>query len=217
MDGVHDMGGMHGFGKVPFEKNEATFHHEWERKVWGLCQGATYPDFANLDQGRHSLELIPPHLYLSFSYFERWLYGLMTTLLAGGLVTLDEIQSGRAAPGSPRRDDASGPESVDPYEHSDYRREIEAAPLFTVGDRVRTGNPHPAGHIRLPRYARAKLGQVHLHHGAHVLPDSNAQNRGESPTHLYTVVFAARELWGPDAGAKDKVFLDIWECHLAPA
>ncbi|MDX1402280.1 MAG: nitrile hydratase subunit beta, partial [Kiloniellales bacterium] len=74
MDGVHDMGGMHGFGPVPYEKNQKTFHEDWEKRAWGLCQGATYPDWANLDAGRHDLEVMPPHLYLSYSYFERWIY-----------------------------------------------------------------------------------------------------------------------------------------------
>jgi nitrile hydratase len=119
MDGVHDMGGMHGFGKVPYEKDEPTFHHEWERRVWGLCQGSTYPDCANLDYGRHSIELMPPDLYLSYSYFERWLYSLTTTLLSGELVTLEEVQDGKAAPGSAPRTDAAGPETVDPYAHDE--------------------------------------------------------------------------------------------------
>ncbi len=214
MDGVHDMGGMHGFGKVPYKKNEPTFHHEWERRAWGLCQGSTYPDCANLDYGRHSLELMPPDLYLSYSYFERWLYGLTTTLLSGGLITLEEVQNGKATPGFAPRTDAAGPETVDPYTHAEYRREIDAGPLFKVGNRVRTGNPHPPGHTRLPRYARDKVGHIHLHHGAHVLPDTNAHNKGESPMHLYTVALSARDLWGPDASVKDKVFLDVWECHL---
>ena len=30
MDGVHDMGGMHGFGTVEPEQNEPVFHAEWE-------------------------------------------------------------------------------------------------------------------------------------------------------------------------------------------
>ena len=30
MDGVHDMGGMDGFGKVEVEKNEPVFHASWE-------------------------------------------------------------------------------------------------------------------------------------------------------------------------------------------
>lgn len=217
MDGIHDMGGMHGFGPIPYEKNEPTFHHDWERRVWGVCQASTYPDWANLDNGRHSLELMPPRLYVSYSYFERWLYGLTTTLLTGGLVTLDEVKNAKAASGSIRRTDAAGPETVDPYAHEEYRREIESPRRFAVGDPVRTGNPHPAGHTRLPRYARDKLGQVHLHHGAHVLPDSHAHGKGECPTHLYTVAFPARELWGLEANARDKGFLDVWECHLDPA
>lgn len=214
MDGVHDMGGMHGFGCIPYATDEPAFHHAWERRVWGLCQAASYPDWANLDNGRHALELMPPDLYLSYSYFERWLYGLTTTLLAGELVTLDEVKNGRSAPGSALRIDAAGPGTVDPYAQEEYRREVDAPPRFEVGDPVRTRNPHPAGHTRLPRYARDKLGQIHLHHGAHVLPDANAHGHGECPTHLYTVAFSARELWGPDAGANDKVFLDVWECHL---
>ena len=97
------MGGMHGFGCIPYATDEPAFHHAWERRVWGLCQAASYPDWANLDNGRHALELMPPDLYLSYSYFERWLYGLTTTLLAGELVTLDEVKNGRSAPGSALR------------------------------------------------------------------------------------------------------------------
>ncbi len=216
MNGVHDMGGMHGFGRIPYQENDAAFHHHWERRVWGLCQGATYPEWANLDQGRFALERMPPALYLSYGYFERWLYGLTLTLLEGALVTLDEVERGEARAGSEPRDDAAGPEIADPYAHSSYRREVEARPRFAVGERVRTANLHPPGHTRLPRYARDKAGHVHRHHGAQVLPDANAHGRGESPTHLYTVAFPARALWGPGASGKDRVFLNVWECHLHP-
>ena len=30
MDGVHDLGGMHGFGPVPIEVDEPLFHEPWE-------------------------------------------------------------------------------------------------------------------------------------------------------------------------------------------
>jgi nitrile hydratase subunit beta len=33
MNGVHDMGGSHGFGQVVREAHEPTFHAEWERRV----------------------------------------------------------------------------------------------------------------------------------------------------------------------------------------
>ena len=218
MDGVHDMGGMHGFGKVLYRKDEPTFHHQWERRIFGLCQGATYPAFANLDQDRHCLELMPPDLYLSFSYFERWLYGLTTTLIAGGLVTLDEVEDGKAAPGSAARSDAAGPETVDPYAHEEYRREIDAAPRFRIGDHVRTGNPHPPGHTRLPRYARDKPGADSLAPRRPTsCPTATPTAKARRPCTSTRSAFSARDLWGPEAPAKDKVLLDIWECHLDPA
>eukprot|EP01024_Parvocaulis_polyphysoides_P043715 TRINITY_DN40102_c2_g1_i1.p3 TRINITY_DN40102_c2_g1~~TRINITY_DN40102_c2_g1_i1.p3 ORF type:complete len:102 (+),score=20.73 TRINITY_DN40102_c2_g1_i1:12-317(+) len=71
MDGVHDMGGMHGFGPVPYEAGEPVFHHEWERRMWGLMFATTPPEGTNLDVIRHGLERIPPDLYLRFSQNKR--------------------------------------------------------------------------------------------------------------------------------------------------
>jgi nitrile hydratase len=53
-------------------------------------------------------------------------------------------------------------------------------------------------------------------HGVHVLPDSNAHGRGESPQWLYTVRFTATELWGEDADAGVTSSIDAWECYLEP-
>jgi hypothetical protein len=82
---------------------------------------------------------------------------------------------------------------------------------------VRTRNIHPRGHTRLPRYARGKLGQIERCHGAHVFPDTNAHGLGEQPQPLYTVRFAARELWGDAAEGRQSVSLDLWESYLEPA
>ena len=38
MDGVHDMGGMDGFGKVEPEPNEPVFHHRWEGRVLAMSR-----------------------------------------------------------------------------------------------------------------------------------------------------------------------------------
>ena len=56
-----------------------------------------------------------------------------------------------------------------------------------------------------------------LHHGAHVFPDSNAHFSGESPQHLYTVSFAAGDLWQHAESPHDEVRLDLWEDYLEPA
>jgi nitrile hydratase len=90
-------------------------------------------------------------------------------------------------------------------------------PRFAIGQRVRARNAQPEGHTRLPRYARGKIGTILRHHGGHVLPDAGAHGKGDAPQHLYTVSFAARELWGEAANARDSVNLDLWESYLEPA
>jgi nitrile hydratase len=82
---------------------------------------------------------------------------------------------------------------------------------------VRARNLNPTGHTRLPRYARGKVGVVERDHGTHVFPDTNAHGLGESPQHLYSVRFSARELWGDRSGPDDAVYLDLWDDHLEPA
>ena len=180
------------------------------RKRW------TPPADTNLDSIRHNLEKMPAHLYLEYRYYERWLYHLTTAQVMGGHITVDEVAAGRAAAGNEPRTDAAGPETVDPHAVEEYKRTVAHAPRHALGDPVVTKNDHPSGHTRLPRYARGRQGTVRLHHGAHILPDSNAHGRGESPTHLYTVAFAAPELWGEDGDPNDTILLDIWECHLEP-
>ncbi len=217
MDGIHDMGGMHGFGPVPYAENDPPWHNDWERRVFGMALGASLPAWMNLDYSRHSLERIPPDVYLSSSYYERWLYGQIMRQVEAGQVTMKEFAAGRADQPLQPRSDAVPPEAVDPYRYAPFRQDIDASPRFAVGDQVLTGNPQTKGHTRLPRYARNKSGVIHLHHGAHVLPDTNAHGGGESPTHLYTVEFRARELWGPDASPVDHMYVDVWECHLESA
>jgi hypothetical protein len=73
---------------------------------------------------------------------------------------------------------------------------------------------NPVGHTRLPRYARAKKGSVVRCHGIFVFPDTNAHFLGEQPQHLYSVRFAARELWGDDASPRDSVYIDMWDSYL---
>ena len=71
-----------------------------------------------------------------------------------------------------------------------------------------------SGHTRLPRYLRDCVGEIVLHHGAHVLPDASATLTGEAPEHLYGVMFSAREVWGEDADPKQSIVADLWESYL---
>ena len=104
MNGVHDMGGMHGMGPIRRESREPTFHERWEGRVYALSRVLrTRGGLWNLDAFRHGIELLPPAEYLRMSYYEKWLTWMVTTVVAAGDVTQSEIESGSAAPGSPRK------------------------------------------------------------------------------------------------------------------
>ena len=177
------------------------------------------PTRGNIDVGRHRREKIPGPVYLRMTYYEKWLEGLCGLLLEQGLVTAEELRSGQADPAvakaEPRLTAAATPGAM--RRAGSYVRETKTTAVFEVGVAVRARNLHPTGHTRLPRYVRGRLGVVVAQHGAHVFPDSNAHGKGEDPHHLYTVSFAAQELWGPDARAGDSVRLDLWEPYLERA
>lgn len=216
MNGVHDMGGMHGMGPVAPEADEPVFHHEWEGRVHAINLAS--PTRGNIDAGRHRIELLPPPDYLRMSYYEKWLARVEQLLLTGGFVTEAELASGRADPNAPKSTPVRPASTVSAAMTAPYSYVRDAGPaVFAVGERVRARNLHPVGHTRLPRYVRGRVGVIERGHGAHVFPDSHAHGHGEDPRHLYTVRFAARELWGPEASTRDSVSLDLWEPYLERA
>jgi nitrile hydratase len=219
MNGVHDMGGMHGMGPVEAEKNEPVFHHFWEGRTFAmnLAMGAWRK--WNPDAGRHSRELIPPAEYLRMTYYERWLAGLVELIVKSGLATRTEIESGKPAAGSVKAVPAltSDRVMVRVAKGTPANRNVNVTARFQVGHEVRTRNMHPVGHTRLPRYARGKTGTIARDYGVFVFPDSNAHFLGEKPQHVYSVRFTARELWGEQAAPKDSVCVDLWDDYLESA
>ena len=217
MNGVHDMGGMHGLGPIAPEPDEPVFHAAWEGRVHALVIAS--PTRGNIDAGRHQRELIPGAEYLGMSYYERWFAALCEMLARAGVVSAAELASGRADPDAPKATPRLAPDAVAPaLSHAgSYRREPAPAAMFGVGERVRARNLHPLGHTRLPRYVRGRVGVIETRHGAHVFPDVHAHGGGDDPRPLYTVRFSARELWGPDASERDSVSLDLWEPYLERA
>ena len=97
------------------------------------------------------------------------------------------------------------------------RRDVPVAPKFKAGDRIVVRNLHPLGHTRSPRYVRGHVGEIHHDHGVMVFPDTNAHFKGETPQHCYSVKFAARELWGPDAAKNHWIYVDLWDDHMDAA
>jgi nitrile hydratase len=211
------MGGMHGMGPIHHEQNEPVFHEPWEGRVYAITRllragGGRQ----NLDNSRFQLEQLPPAEYLRMSYYERWFARLLNVVVNLGVVTREELESGKPATGSAKATPAVTAAMVPAMvmRRNSARRDVAVAPRYKVGQNVRARNINPTGHTRLPRYVRGKRGIVHLDHGVFLFPDTNAAFLGEKPQHVYSVRFAARELWGEQASTRDFVYLDMWDDYL---
>lgn len=218
MNGVHDMGGAHGFGPIENDPDEPLFHAPWEGRARAIVHLSMTRGYFNVDAFRYGIERMAPAEYLRAPYFERWITSGETNLVERGLITRQEVDARvrelkgetpigavRAAAAEPIR---RPPPSAPPP---------EIAPLFAVGDAVVTRNVHPSTHTRLPRYARGKRGVVQLVHGPQIFPDTHAHGLGENHQVLYNVRFEATELWGESAEPRQQVSIDLWESYLEAA
>jgi nitrile hydratase len=216
MDGVHDMGGMDGFGKVAPEPNEPVFHERWEGRVLAISRAIRALGAWNIDWDRYGIELLLPQVYLTSSYYKRWFLRSVNLLVQRGFIEADEIAAAHALrPGKePSRGKFTLTDVARVVRRGSYGRPVPAPARFKIGDRVRAKNIHPRTHTRLPRYARGHVGVVERLHGAHVFPDSVVAGKGEDPQWLYTVRFDAQELWGADANPTVKVSIEAFEPYL---
>jgi nitrile hydratase beta subunit len=219
VNGAHDMGGMHGFGRVEPAPGDPVFHADWERRAFALTVAMGATGEWNLDASRFARENQAPADYLASSYYEIWEAGLERLLAERGLVEPGELDAGKSlAPPRPvRRVLAAADVEAAMARGGPANREPPREARFAVGDRVRARTINPKTHTRLPRYVRGHLGAVVAVHGAHVFPDVHALGGGEDPQWLYTVRFEARELWGEEADPTVAVSVDAWEPYLEPA
>ena len=215
MNGVHDMGGMDGFGPVLREQNEPVFHAGWEGRVYSIASLAAGLALINADEFRHAIERIPPERYLASSYYERWLAALETLLVERRVVTREELLA--------REDAAIDPTLIanpvatqGPAPVKDRTGSKPPRARYPKGARVRARNLNPSGHTRLPRYVRGKAGVIERDWGVFAFPDTNAHHAGTKPQHCYSVAFGARELWGKPVNSRERVYLDLWEDYLEP-
>ena len=218
MDGIHDLGGRLGFGPIDVDEPEEPFHHPWEARVMAVVRWMTRPVPWSIDWFRAVREQIEPADYLTRPYYDQWLQTYAAMLVHAGAATVDEIATGRSKSQPAGMPPPMGPEAVAKAKLTlaRFNREIEARPRFAVGDAVRARRNGSVGHTRLPQYARGRLGRVEAYRGCFVLPDSNAADDGHAEP-LYTIAFAASELWPEATRGRDQVFIDLWESYLEPA
>jgi nitrile hydratase len=213
---------MHGFGPInpEPEAEESVFHAHWEKRLFGLRFAAGALGKWNIDMSRYARERQHPVDYLRQAYYENWLAGLETVLVESGVVTAEELATGKAVglADEELRKRVIKAEQVPVVMAKGIptTMPLDVSSRFKIDDRVRAINRHPTRHTREPRYVRGCVGVIHAHYGAHVFPDLSAEGVREGQ-HLYCVRFEASALWGESASAKSAVYVDLWEAYLEPA
>ncbi|PSP63401.1 nitrile hydratase subunit beta [Halobacteriales archaeon QH_8_64_26] len=242
MDGIHDVGGMDGFGSLAVDGHDADidtgtddgestdplsggayepFHERWEGVTYSLFVATLGNGVANIDEFRHSIERMDPDRYLTARYYDRWVTGLSRLLLETDTIDAEDfwVRTAAFAAG-----EGSVPEREEPGLVGDLAAGVADAygsegeprePRFEAGEAVRIENVHPEGHTRCPGYVRRTQGTIEAHRGMFTLPDASAH--GEPAVEpLYEVAFGAQELWGEEADPNVAVTLDLWESYLVP-
>jgi nitrile hydratase len=209
VDGVHDLGGMHGFGPVEVEADEPVFHHDWEGRTFGFTMGALGAGGFNTPMFRHAIERMDPGHYLTSSYYEHWLTAVATLVVEAGMVSGTELDARVSAfplarPSAVDADDAET--GLPPGE-----------PRFAVGEAVRVRDLQFAGHTRCPRFVRGRRGVVVRIEPTAPVPEVEAHRRERLLETTYGVRFEAAELWSDTTEANTAVHVDLYERYLEPA
>lgn len=222
MNGIHDMGGLHGFGPIPVETDEPVFHARWEGRVFAMTQALDTTGIYNLDEHRHEIELMHPADYLRDGYYGRWLFAMERILDRKQILRRSEVDrrlDERAADVS----EVSGLASDRQWPLQEHQRirwgaqraEVTISPKFVVGDHVRVRNLHPPGHTRMTAYVRGRAGIVRkINAHSWIFPDTRAHNAGDNPQAVYNVTFTASELWGDAAEPGAVINVDLSEAYL---
>jgi nitrile hydratase len=219
VDGVHDLGGMHGFGPVVEPGGDDVFHEAWEPRIFALHLLVSSERLGAGPGGRATREEMPPADYLAAGYYDRWLWSAERRLERAGTIApgdveamMARLEAGESAP--ERSDPAIVERGMALVEHVAPMAPAAAA-RFAPGDRVRVRRLHPEGHTRCPRYARGVAGTVTHVRGSDRLPDRATYGQPAEPEPVYAVAFRSDDLWGPQEGEPAfTVLLDLWDSYL---
>jgi len=208
VDGIHDLGGMQGFGAVAHAPAEPVFHEPWEGRTRALMEVVLDAAQPNGGEFRHAIERMAPGHYLTSSYYEHWLTAAATLAVEHGLLAREDLEA-RAGGRFPLSGPVLAWPVTDPVAGA-------SEPRFGVGDRVRVREWHSPGHTRCPRYVRGKEGVVVRLDGTYSLPDVEAHGTARRYEATYSVRFDAASLWR-DEQRGVWVHVDLWDSYLEAA
>jgi nitrile hydratase beta subunit len=209
MDGIHDLGGVQGFGKVPHTKNSLTykpvFHEDWEHLSYSLLfVAADHMKQFSVDELRHAIERMDTRSYFGSPYYDRIVIGTATLLVEKGAITKEELDACLGSDFEMARPSSSA-----------GRASVPPRPPFNVGDRVKVRDEYVPGHIRMPGYVRGKEGVI-LHRTTVKWPFPDTIGHGDTSAQhqsTYHVEFKTKDLWG-DAADDGLVVVDLFEGYL---
>jgi nitrile hydratase len=204
MDGIHDLGGRQGFGRVRYTLDAPAFHAQWEVRADSLYAFAVRQGLFNMDEYRHAIERMEPRHYLSASYYERSFTSLATLCAEKGVVPREELE--RRAGGSVPLAMPAAP----------GRSNVATRERFKAGDRVRVRLDHVPGHVRMPGYIRGKTGVVVSESPAYPFPDAHAHAVEAQDEPTYDVRFRSEELW-PNSADPALVHVAVFQSYLERA
>lgn len=94
MNGIHDCGGMEGFGPIEMESEDTPkFKEDWERRAFGLHWAISMLGNWGLDDIRHGIERMGNVEYLNTPYYEHWIATNEKLLVEKNVLTAAEYQA----------------------------------------------------------------------------------------------------------------------------
>jgi nitrile hydratase len=204
MDGIHDMGGRQGFGRVRYSRKAHAFHEDWEVRANALYALAVRHGIFNMDEYRHAIERMDPRHYLNASYYERSLTSLATLLVEKGVVTVEELERRAGGTFPLATPSATG------------RTNVATRERFRPGDRVRVRSDHVPGHVRMPGYIRGKVGVVVAESPPYPFPDAHAHALEAQDEPTYDVRFRSEDLW-PNSADTALIHVGVFQSYLERA
>jgi nitrile hydratase len=217
MDGIHDLGGMDGFGPVDIE-NDETFHDTWEKKIFASTWTLLLDGRFNLDEFRFGIERMEPEYYLEASYWEHWLASVERLIIENDITTVEELHEAVAnseeRPIDPESRAKETPSLAEVYE-TEPEDEIDEADLsYSIGDEVVVQNLHTSTHTRCPGYVKNKTGVIDDIRGEYHVPDVYVEEQRTEIEPVYSVRFSSKDLWGADREESEYAYVDLWERYL---
>jgi nitrile hydratase subunit beta len=204
---LHNLGGMQGFGPVWTLPEGTAFHTDADRRVFRLMMGLMAGGWCDTDGFRAAVEALPVSIYARECFPMNYFLGMERQLAERGLIQPGDLEAWMRGDKPASRPTAPPPVMANGSEPPEPAR-------FRVGDSVKIRSFDTQGHNRLPNYLRGQVGTIMAERGLSDLPDAMALRTGRKPQPVYTVEFRARDVWGGNASANDRLSAEIFQDYI---